>query len=193
MAVDPVLWNGSRPRKEGRLAGKGQSDAVCDNCGGPGAVVHLTQVVDNETKTSHLCERCAAEKGLQPGVPSPNLLLADFLSNLGSGQSQTIGAPSEELTCPFCGLSTAEFKEVGRLGCPQCYPTFEAYLRGLLRRIHGGIQHVGKVYLPPDPSVSEREKRLSVLRSKLARAVDTEDFERAAELRDQIRTLEPAS
>jgi protein arginine kinase activator len=52
---------------------------------------------------------------------------------------------------------------------------------------------VGKVYLPPDPTTSEREKRLEALRRKLVRAIDTEDFERAAELRDQIRTLEPTS
>jgi len=175
------------------LTGKGQQEMVCDNCGGPGAVVHLTQVVNNETKTSHLCERCAAEKGLQTKIPSTNLLLADFLGKMGSDEPLSPGALQEELTCPFCGLSTADFKEVGRLGCPQCYPTFETSLRGLLRRIHGGTQHVGKVYLPPDSSVSDGEKRLEALRRKLERAIGTEDFERAAELRDQIRTLEPAS
>jgi protein arginine kinase activator len=165
---------------------------VCNNCGEAGAVVHLTQVVNNQTTTSHLCERCAAEKGIQTGAPSPNLHLADFLAKMG-GKEDALADPGEDLACPFCGLSTADFKEVGRLGCPQCYPTFEASLRGLLRRIHGGTQHVGKVYLPPDPSASAREKRLETLRRKLARAIDTEDFERAAELRDQIRTLEPAS
>jgi protein arginine kinase activator len=179
------------PQEDG-LADKEQPKAVCDHCGGAGAVVHLTQVVNNETKTSHLCQRCAAEKGLQPNVPFPNILLADFLAKMG-GDEFPPGGPREDLTCPFCGLSAADFRKVGRLGCPQCYPTFETHLRGLLRRIHGGTQHVGKVYLPPDPSVSERVKRLEALRRKLERAIDTEDFERAAELRDQIRTLEPAS
>lgn len=174
------------------MEGKGKQDMVCDNCGETGAVVHFTQVVNNETKTSHLCERCATEKGLQTKIPTTNLLLADFLAKMG-GDEPLPGAPQEELTCPFCGLSTADFKEVGRLGCPQCYSTFEGYLRGLLRRIHGGTQHVGKVYLPPDPSASEKEKRLEALRRTLVRAIDGEDFERAAELRDQIRTLEPAS
>jgi protein arginine kinase activator len=59
--------------------------------------------------------------------------------------------------------------------------------------VHGGTQHVGKVYLPPDPTVTEVGKRLEGLRRKLQRAIDAEDFERAAELRDEIRTLEPAS
>jgi len=175
------------------LEGKGQADKICDSCGDAGAVVHLTEVVSNETKTTHLCERCAAEKGLQTQISSKNLHVADFLAKMGGDEPLSPGTPHEDLTCPFCGLSTADFKDVGRLGCPQCYPTFEGYLRGLLRRIHGGTQHVGKVYLPPDPSISEKEKQLEALRRKLERAIDTEDFERAAELRDQIRVLEPVS
>lgn len=175
------------------MTGKGEPGKVCDHCGQRGAVVHLTQVVNDNTTTTHLCERCAAEKGIQTSVSSTNLHLADFLAKMGGDDSLSPGAPEENLVCPFCGLSTKDFREVGRLGCPQCYPTFESYLRGLLRRIHGGTQHVGKVYLPPDPTVSQREQRLEGLRRKLARAIDTEDFERAAELRDQIRTLEPAS
>ena len=175
------------------MEGKGQAERVCDHCGNAQAVVHLTEVVDTETRTTHLCEQCAAEKGIEPQVSSKNLPVADFLAKMGGEEPLSPGAPQEDLTCPFCGLSTADFKDVGRLGCPQCYPTFESHLRGLLRRIHGGTQHVGKVYLPPDPSVSEKEKRLEALRRKLERAIDTENFERAAELRDQIRVLEPAS
>lgn len=166
---------------------------VCDHCGKAQAVVHLTQVVDNETTTSHLCEKCAAEKGIQTNVSPGNLPLADFLAQMGGDDPTSAGAPVDDPTCPFCGLSTKAFKEVGRLGCPECYTTFEAYLKGLLRRIHGGTQHVGKIYLPPDSTVSDREQRLESLRRKLARAIDTEDFERAAELRDQIRTLEPTA
>ena len=79
----------------------------------------------------------------------------------------------------------------GRLGCPHCYTTYESYLRGLLRRVHGSTQHVGKVYLPPDPAASDVEKQVEVLRHKLQRAVDSEDFE-GRELRDKIRGMEPA-
>jgi protein arginine kinase activator len=171
---------------------KDQPEKVCDRCGATNAVVHLTQVVNNQVTTTHLCESCAAEKGLQTELPTSNLPLADFLANMGGGAILDPGSPQEDLTCPFCGLTTADFKEVGRLGCPQCYSTFESHLKGLLRRIHGGTQHVGKVYLPPDPSITERERQLEGLRKKLERAVETENFERAAELRDQIRSLEPA-
>jgi protein arginine kinase activator len=110
---------------------------------------------------------------------------------MGEGEAGSAES-SADLRCGFCGLAFKDFRESGRLGCPHCYSTFETPLRALLRRIHGGTQHMGKVYLPPDPSASEMEKRLETLRRKLQRAVETEDFERAARLRDEIRTLEPA-
>jgi protein arginine kinase activator len=163
---------------------------VCDNCGSGDAVVHLTQIVNNEMSTSHLCEACAAAKGLEPTSEPVNFPLTDFLAQMGETGHQAVAAPTE--ACSFCGLTFADFKETGRLGCPHCYATFEHHLRGLLRRIHGGTQHIGKVYLPPDPSASEMEKRLEALRRKLQRAVEAEDFERAARIRDEIRTLEPA-
>lgn len=164
---------------------------VCDNCGAGDAVVHLTQIVNNEMSTYHLCEKCAAEKGLETAPETSNFPLTDFLAQMGNEEESPEQAPTQE-RCSFCGLSFADFRETGRLGCPHCYTTFETHLRGLLRRIHGGTQHMGKVYLPPDPSATEMEKRLEALRRKLQRAVDAEDFERAAELRDEIRTLEPA-
>jgi protein arginine kinase activator len=162
---------------------------VCDNCGSEGAVVHLTQVVNSEMKTLHLCDSCAAEKGLQSAPPPGNLPLADFLAKMGTDvEAGPDGGGDPD--CEFCGLSAADFKEIGRLGCPHCYTAFERYLRGLLRKIHGSTSHVGKVYLPPDPTSSEREKRLDGLRRKLQHAIEAEDFERAAQLRDEIRAAE---
>jgi protein arginine kinase activator len=165
-------------------------DMVCDNCGSGDAVVHLTQIVNNEMSTYHLCEKCAAAKGLETSPESVNIPLTDFLAQMGKTSSDQ--AVDSDSACDFCGLTFADFRETGRLGCPHCYATFETQLRGLLRRIHGATQHVGKVYLPPDASASDMEKRLEGLRRKLQRAVDAEDFERAAELRDKIRALEPA-
>jgi protein arginine kinase activator len=165
---------------------------VCDNCGSSDAVIHLTQIVNNEMKNLHLCEQCAAEKGLDGSQVPANFPLTDFLAQMGEGPQSREGSTVRE-TCSFCGLSFQEFRDSGRLGCPHCWTTFEPHLRGLLRRVHGSTRHVGKVYLSPDPSVSEREKRLEGLRRKLRRAVEMEDFERAAELRDEIRTLEPTT
>jgi protein arginine kinase activator len=162
----------------------------CDTCGANEAVMHFTQIVNNEVSTFHLCETCAAEKGMEPGLGAGDFPLADFLAQMGGGQrGDPEGAPG---LCGFCSLRLEDFKKTGRLGCPHCYVTFEPHLRGLLRRLHGGTQHVGKIYLPPDPTAAERKERLAGLKRRLDRAVDQEDFERAALLRDQIRTLEAA-
>jgi len=166
------------------------ADMVCDSCGSGDAVVNLTEIVNNEMTMSHLCEKCAAEKGLGTEPEPVNFPLTDFLAQMGDEPAGK--HVDESAQCTFCGLTFKDFRETGRLGCPHCYATFESHLRSLLRRIHGGTAHVGKVYLSPDPSIGEVEKRLEGLRRRLQRAVDSEDFERAAELRDEIRTFEPA-
>jgi protein arginine kinase activator len=165
---------------------------LCDNCGSGEAEIHLTQIVNNEMRTLHLCQACAAQKGVEGTTVPPNFPLADLLSQMGKEASPAPGGSAgPPAPCGFCGLSFKEFRDSGRLGCPNCWSAFEPQLRALLRRIHGSTQHVGKVYLSPDPSISERAMRLERLRRKLDRAVELEDFERAAELRDQIRALEP--
>jgi protein arginine kinase activator len=163
---------------------------LCDHCGQNEAIIHLTQIVDNQMSTFHLCETCAAEKGLQPGADTGNFPLSDFLAQVGKGVPEGVPAGGP---CAFCGLSLEEFRKTGRLGCSHCYVTFESNLKTLLRRLHGGTQHVGKVYLPPDPTRAEQQERLAGLRRKLDRAVESEDFERAAQIRDLIRTLEGAT
>lgn len=165
------------------------SDMVCDNCGTTEAVVNLTQIVNNKMSTYRLCEKCAAEKGLESTPEAANFPLTDFLAQMGT---DTIpDTDPKDTQCSFCGLTFSDFRETGRLGCPECYETYASHLQKLLRRVHGGTQHVGKIYLPPDPTTSEVEQRLDGLRRKLHRAVESEDFEHAAELRDEIRSLEP--
>jgi len=172
----------------GSGSGGSGGEKRCERCGSHRAETLLTQVVQNESRSLHLCESCAAEMGVgSPALPAA-FPLGDFLAQMGEERG---GGGGETATaCSYCGLTFRDFRETGRLGCPHCYTSFEGHLRGLLRRIHGGTQHMGKVYLPPDPSQTDREKRLEGLRRRLARAVDAEDFERAAHLRDQIRTLE---
>jgi protein arginine kinase activator len=162
----------------------------CDRCGNAEAAIHFTQIQNNETTTRHLCEGCAAALGLDSGAGA-TAPLADFLAQMGKAmQGETATAAG---TCPACGLSLADFKRTGRLGCSRCWSVFEPSLKGLLRKLHGGTQHVGKVYLPADPTAVDRSARINSLRRSLQRAVDEEDFERAAALRDQIRRLEADS
>jgi protein arginine kinase activator len=164
---------------------------LCEHCGQNEAVIHLTQIVNNQMGTFHLCEACAAEKGLEPEPGIAGFPLTDFLAQMGQ-ESEMKPQKTGSTACEYCGLTLRDFKKTGRLGCSHCYVTFEQHLRSLFRRLHGGTQHVGKVYLPPDPSEAERHQQLSRLRRKLDAAVDREDFERAAQIRDQIRQLEGA-
>ncbi|HSM36689.1 MAG TPA: UvrB/UvrC motif-containing protein [Longimicrobiales bacterium] len=165
---------------------------MCDHCGERDAVIHLTHIENNEMHSFHLCEACAAEKGIDPDAEADvNEPLAAFLAQMGDERSEAADAPDAE--CPYCSLSLEGFKKTGRLGCSQCYVAFESHLRNLMRRLHAGTQHVGKVYLPPEDATDvSREERLNGLKRRLTRAVDSEDFERAAKIRDQIRSLEGA-
>ncbi len=163
---------------------------LCDRCQKNEAAIHLTQIVNNQSTTRNLCEGCAEAMGLNPGAPLGAAPLADFLAQMGKGiLAETASAVG---TCPGCGLTLADFKRTGRLGCARCWSAFDGSLRGLLRKLHGGTQHAGKVYLPPDPTEVDRTARVTALRRSLQRAVEGEDFERAAALRDQIRRLEAA-
>lgn len=158
---------------------------LCDECGDNEAIIHLTNIQNNQITTTHLCESCAGAKGLEPGVTMGNLPLTDFLSQTNKAMTES---GSTAGPCAYCGMKLEDFKKKGRLGCPHCYVTFEHHLRNLLRRLHGGAQHIGKVYLPPNPSETQLQERLAGLRRKLERAVESEDFEQAARIRDMIRT-----
>jgi len=175
---------------------------LCDNCGERPAAIHLTQIVNNAVTQLHLCEQCAAEKGVETGASVAKYPLSDFLASLGktSGPEQADAAPG--VACPFCGGTLKDFRETGRLGCASCYTTFEPHLRDLLRRLHGSSRHAGEAYAgatgaAPAPASAaasaggERHAReVGDLREQLKRAVEAENFELAAELRDKLKVLE---
>lgn len=163
----------------------------CDHCGERPAAIHLTQIVDNSVTTVHLCEQCAAEKGVQTGASIAKYPLSSFLASVGKGAAAALPPGGEDRACAFCQATLGDFRDTGRLGCPHCYESFNTHLRDLLRRIHGSSQHVGEVYLSPSEGGGTDERRLlAELREQLHRAVESENFELAAELRDRIRVLE---
>jgi protein arginine kinase activator len=163
----------------------------CDHCHERAAAVHLTQIVNNSVTTVHLCESCAAEKGVHTSASVAKFPLGDFLASMGKGAAGMLPAGVETGSCDYCGATLQDFRDTGRLGCPHCYQTFEQHLRNLLRRLHGSSQHVGEIYLPPAATPgTEPVRLLADLRDQLRRAIDSENFELAAELRDRIRVLE---
>jgi protein arginine kinase activator len=164
----------------------------CEQCHEREAVIHLTQIVNEQVTTLHLCERCAADKGVESPGSQPKTPLGTFLAAMGQELPNQVPTPRAGDNCQRCGGTLQDFRESGRLGCPDCYRSFEVPLRDLLRRLHGSTQHVGERYAdkagaspaaPAPPQAAE-------LREQLRLAVETENFELAAELRDRLRVLE---
>ena len=160
---------------------------VCDACKKQQATVHLTEIVNDQMTELHLCEACANQKGAQA---ESHFGLADLLSGLADfGKTQE---PEEVVTkaCPNCGMTYDDFRKVGRLGCSECYSTFKRSLGSLLKRIHGSPIHLGKSPVRLAKPAKVMKSELADLRRKLERAIEGEEFEEAARLRDQIRRLE---
>jgi len=163
---------------------------LCDNCKERDAVINLTQVEHDSKVTLHLCDQCAQQKGVETGGAVLKSPLGGFLTALGKGGATLLPTPSDGLRCPACGSTLRDFRDSGRLGCDQCYVAFDFHLRDLLRRLHGSSQHVGERYAVPGAGDADPRGRLLDLRAQLRRAVESENFELAAELRDRIRVLE---
>jgi len=163
---------------------------VCDICGKKKATVHLTEIVDGQMTEMHLCEECAHHKSVQM---EQQFGLADLLAGLSDFGKQVVDHQQEKLKCAHCGLTYDDFKKFGRLGCSECYTGFREQLSGLLKKIHGSNRHYGKAPVTLSKFEQDKNEVLRDLRSQLEQAVHKEDFESAAELRDQIRDLEKGS
>ena len=160
----------------------------CDNCNKP-ATAHITEIVSGKKIEKHLCEQCKeASEGVTMKAHTPiNELLTNFVM-AHSGLQKEMGT-----TCEHCGITWAEFRQSGLLGCQHDYQQFEKDLTPLLQRAHeSATHHVGKVPTRRGGSgvPMKRQVDVSKLRKELSRAVESEDYERAAKLRDQIRQAE---
>jgi protein arginine kinase activator len=158
---------------------------LCCICKEREATVHYTKIDGDKVQKVDLCEECSKTKGVNDPV---GFELADLLLGLGASKEIEQSAGGVEIKCPRCGFTQADFKKAGRLGCPECYKTFAEGLEGLLKSMHKGTRHVGKV---PDALRQTRElsDRLKTLQKRLAKAVQDENFEQAAALRDEIKQM----
>ena len=166
---------------------------TCSQCQEREAVMELTQVANGQVTKIHLCEQCAAERGLENAASLGKSPLASYIAAMGQGMNSSAPSGSAELTflCKSCGATLQDFRESGRLGCPDCYRTLGEPLRELLRRLHGATRHTGERYVVPGGSSESPAARSSLeLREQLKRAIESEDFELAAQLRDQLKVTE---
>lgn len=156
----------------------------CSHCSNP-ATVHLTQIVNNKIIKVDLCEACAQAKGV---TDPEGFSLADLLNKT----SLVPDKGDVHLECPDCGLTTADFRRTGRLGCGACYHTFAPLVRPVLEDMHAGADHKGKV---PEVAFTHRHSQAEIetLENALQRAIAEEAYEDAAKFRDQIQSIKDAA
>lgn len=164
----------------------------CEECKKNPATIHLAQIHNGQKVETHLCEECAARKGLQIlsniDFSIPNLL-GSILGNVYSDTSASAKSEQESVRCPACGASFADIRQTGKLGCATCYEIYQKELESTLRRVHGHVQHNGKIPARSGTKVLLRRK-IEALKANLQDAVVHEHYEKAAEIRDSIKELE---
>ena len=156
----------------------------CDVCQKNDATVYLTQIVEGKMQKVNLCEHCAKEKGVSDPT---GFAMADLLLGLGATQQIEHGVQLAQ-KCPVCGFTQIDFKKTGRLGCSACYDTFADGLANLLKGMHKGLKHTGKMpaRLSRRYAMADRVKSLE---TDLQKAVKNEKYEDAARLRDEIQKI----
>jgi len=164
---------------------------LCNVCNLREATIHLTEIVNDQMVEIHLCENCAQEKGTDFKT---HFNLTDLLGGLIEADTADVDANMKKvpLQCATCGTTYEEFGKSGRLGCAKCYAAFSKLLIPLIKRLQRSIQHVGK--RPANvSSATHTNHDLRLLREKLAKKVQMEEFEEAAKIRDRIKQLEEKS
>lgn len=151
----------------------------CEICKNHEATVHFKQVTGDEVRELWVCRACAEERGLDMQSP---VSLTDFF--FGTQEAPPPVPPEKDIQCPACKMKLSDFRKISRLGCPACYETFREEMDSVLAQLQDGDQHMGKV------PVRERVKfEIAGLEDALAHAVETQDFEKAAKLRDKLHEL----
>jgi protein arginine kinase activator len=161
---------------------------TCEHCNSRPAEVVLTSIVDDEKTVRHVCRTCAAELGIEPDAESGTAEIV----NLENKSAED--ATEDALECPSCGLNWKQFKERYRVGCAVCYDAFRERMLPLLRKVHNSDSHSGKSISDAEVITAEDPVWvIDVLKRRMLGAVEREEFEEAARLRDQIDEAEQAS
>ena len=164
----------------------------CESCGNENASIHMTSIVNGVKEEHHYCPHCANQYDTGTGSMFSSMFDDTFFNNQFFANAiypQSALGTSKTITCPQCGMTMAGFNKQGRLGCDVCYETFQQQLVPLIKRIQGSTSYEGRIPArgAADLKVEQTIKRL---RSELVQAVKQELFEKAAQIRDEIKSLE---
>lgn len=165
----------------------------CQECEQKPATLHFTKIINGEKMEFHICESCAREKGeALPGAPngfSIHQLLSGLLDFESPSPGKSWTTEQETARCSHCELSYTQFRKTGKFGCDHCYKAFAPRLDALFKRVHGNLIHAGKV---PKRSGGKLQwqREMDQIKGELRQAIENEEFEHAAKLRDQVREKE---
>lgn len=161
---------------------------ICQDCNQRAATVHFTKIVQGVKNETHLCDECARLRQNKSfdDVFSIHNFLAGLL-DVGGDSVRKQEYPNNFI-CSECGTTYDYFKKVGRLGCNNCYIEFKEKMNPLVRKIHGNTLHTGKVPKRTGGIIRKR-RELQQLKLQLNDAINKQEFEKAAELRDKINEL----
>jgi len=164
---------------------------LCQDCKKQEAKVKLTQVVNNQKVVLNLCQECAEKRGFHNPFMGGVFPLSEMLASVSSGIIEKKGSHANSLKCPSCGMLFSEFPKIGRFGCGQCYTAFRPQIVQMLTRIQGATQHKGETPLPAKADLASQVKIEQSLEDQLREAIAAEDFEKAAQIRDKLKTSKP--
>ena len=164
---------------------------ICQECGEKEATIHIVKNINGRQTELNLCEQCARKKDELDFTFQPQFSLHKLFSSMleQSLRDKREAAAITNSQCPRCGLTFSQFSQVGRLGCSECFSAFEGRLKPLLKRIHAGETHSGKIPIGVKHRV-QAFREIEKFKEELKQKIADEDFEKAAELRDHIRELE---
>ena len=175
---------------------------LCEKCKKRTAAVFYNENINGKTRSFSLCSECAAalrEKGDLQDIVSMTGSFADPFSELQDslfggffGLPRASGELHSEKSCPRCNSTYADILKEGKVGCPECYTVFSGELARMIRSIHGTTTHTGAIPAR-HRAIKERREQIKRLRAEMQEAIQKEDFEAAARLRDEIRTAEAES
>lgn len=161
---------------------------LCQSCGKNEATTHIKRVVNGETTQAHLCPKCVSQLGYGDVFSDFGFNFGDFFGGFFSQPAISNGNQTAQ-RCPMCGASFQEIVKSGKIGCAECYDNFYDLMLPSIQRIHGKTVHSGKV-ASNNEAVISKENIIEDLKAKLNQAIEEQNFEYAAELRDKIKQLE---
>jgi protein arginine kinase activator len=159
----------------------------CQRCSKT-ATFHITDIERGQVREYHLCDEHARQH-VAPAEAGGGAATETSTTGAKPGRPRREPTAADKRACPYCQLTFQEFKNSGRLGCPHDYDVFRDDLMPLLENIHDNTRHEGKSPCRA-PRSSQKQSDLIDLRKRLKQAIEIEDYETAANLRDQIKSFE---